>query len=261
MSVPTSPGRRHRARAPRAAIAHWGTIAALAAFLLWMLFSPAGFARLLHALAPGESVVLYPEVSLRQLMADQLYLVVMASSIALAIGAALGLFALSRLGRPFKNVIVNLGNLAQTLPTVAVMALAIPATGYGAKPVIIGLVLYSILPIVLNIIVGVENVQPDARDAAIGIGMSPFQRMIWVELPLAAPVILGGVKNMLVINVSAATIGAIAAAGGLGQAILSGFATYNAAFIIEGALPAAVLALLVDRLLTPPKQLAGLHEA
>ena len=233
---------------------HWGTITALAAFLLWMVFSPSGFEALLHVLAPGEAVVIYPTVRLSELMLQQLYLVVTASVLAVMIGGALGILALSRVGRPFRDVIMNLGNLAQTLPTAAVMALAIPAIGYGAKPVIIALVLYSILPIVLNVIVGIEGVQPAALDAATGIGMSPRQRLLSVELPLAFPVILGGVKNMLVINVSAATIGAIASAGGLGQPILAGFATYNTAFIIEGALPAAILALLVDRLLTLPRQ-------
>jgi osmoprotectant transport system permease protein len=232
---------------------HWSGIAVLAAFLAWMVLSTSGFAAMLRLLVPGHPVVIYPTTSLAQMMADQLLMVATASSIALAVGAAMGLLALSPVGRPFRDVIVNLGNLAQAVPTVAVIMIAIPLTGYGPRPVIIGLVLYGILPIVLNIIVGIEGVQPAARDAAIGVGMSPLQRLVSVELPLAAPVIMGGVKNMLVINISAATIGAVAAAGGLGQAILAGFATYNPAFIVEGALPVAVLALLVDRLLTPPR--------
>lgn len=245
--------RSRRARNHRAdVIRHWVTVAVLAGFLAWMVFSASGFEALLRALVPAESVVIYPTVPLPELMYQQLYLVIIASTLAILIGGSLGLLALSRVGRPFRDVIMNLGNLVQTVPTVAVMALAIPAIGYGAEPVIIGLVLYSILPIVLNVIVGIEGVQPAALDAATGIGMSSGQRLVSVELPLAFPVILGGVKNMLVINVSAATIGAIASAGGLGQPILAGFATYNTAFIIEGALPAAVLALLVDRLLTAP---------
>lgn len=253
MSAPDPSSNRHSAPRWRLGVlAHWTGVASLAAFLLWMVFVPSGFAALLHMLTPGESTVLYPSVPLPDLMLQQLYLVAVSSVIALAIGVALGLLALSRVGRPFRDVIVSLGNLAQSVPTVAVMMLAIPATGYGAKPVIIGLVLYGILPIVLNVIVGIEGVQPAARDAAIGVGMSPAQRLVSVDLPLAFPVILGGVKNMLVINVSAATVGAVASAGGLGQPILAGFATYNPAFIIEGALPVAALALLVDRLLTPP---------
>lgn len=252
MSRARTAGNPDPPRRCRALLTHWAGIAALAGVLLWMVFSVSGFAALLRILAPGEPVVLYPTVSLPQMMLDQLYLVIIASVSALAIGVVLGLLALSRVGRPFRDVIVNLGNLAQSLPTVAVIMLLVPLIGYGANPVIIGLVLYSILPIVLNIVAGIEGVQPAARDAAIGIGMSPTQRLIQVELPLAFPVILGAIKNMLVINISAATIGAVAAAGGLGQAILSGFATYNTAFILEGALPVVVLALLADRLLTPP---------
>jgi len=260
MMATRAPGRSAANRHRTDLIRHWIAIAVLAGFLAWMVFSVSGFAALLHALVPEESVVTYPTVPLPELMYQQLYLVVIASGLAVLIGGSLGLLALSRVGRPFRDVIMNLGNLAQTVPTVAVMALAIPAIGYGAEPVIIALVLYSILPIVLNVIVGIEGVQPAALDAATGIGMSPAQRLISVELPLAFPVILGGVKNMLVINVSAATIGAIASAGGLGQPILAGFATYNTAFIIQGALPAAVLALLVDRLLTPPGPRAILAE-
>jgi len=233
-------------------IVHWGVVVALFVFLVWMVFDKEGFSALLRTLVPDQAVVYYPAVPLPTLMYEQLYLVIVASSIALAVGVTLGLLALSPVGKPFRDVIVNLGNLAQTVPTAAVMALAIPATGYGAKPVIIALVLYSILPIMLNVIVGIEGVQPAALDAAIGVGMSSRQRLLSVQLPLAFPVILGGIKNMLVINVSAATIGAIAAAGGLGQPILAGFARYNTAFIIQGALPAAVLALFLDRLLTIP---------
>jgi len=239
-------------RTTGASLVHWGVVVALFVFLVWMVFDKEGFSALLRTLVPDQAVVYYPAVPLPTLMAEQLYLVIVASGIALAVGVTLGLLALSRVGKPFRDVIVNLGNLAQTVPTAAVMALAIPATGYGAKPVIIALVLYSILPIMLNVIVGIEGVQPAALDAAIGVGMSSRQRLLSVQLPLAFPVILGGIKNMLVINVSAATIGAIAAAGGLGQPILAGFARYNTAFIIQGALPAAVLALFLDRLLTIP---------
>jgi osmoprotectant transport system permease protein len=166
----------------------------------------------------------------------------------------MGLLALSRAGRPFRDLIVSLGNLAQTVPSVAIMALAIPATGYGAKPVIIALVLYSILPIMLNVVAGIEGVPPDSIDAATGVGMSATQRFLLIQLPLATPVIMGGVKNMMVINVSAATMGAVVAAGGLGQAILAGFHDYNNAFILEGALPAITLALFIDRLLSPPSR-------
>jgi len=235
----------------RRAVLHWATVAALLAVTMWMTFDAAGFSALLRALVPDEPVVLYETRSLPSLMGDQLLLTAAASALALAIGGALGGFALTPTGRPFRDIIVNIGNLAQTVPSVAVMALAIPLTGYGAEPVILALVLYGVLPIMLNVIAGIEGVPASAVDAATGVGMSPLQRLSAVELPLAWPVILGGIKNMLVINVSAATLGAVVAAGGLGMPILAGFHDYNNAFILEGALPAIALALLLDRLLTP----------
>jgi len=236
---------------------HWGTIAILAAAILWMTFDTAGFSALLQRLVPDADPVLYPTRSLRQLMVEQLFVVAVASALSLMVGASLGALALSRIGRPFRDIIVSIGSLAQTVPSVAIMALAVPLTGYGAEPVVIALVLYSILPIMLNVITGIEGVSPDAYDAATGMGMAPAQRFFSVQLPLAMPVIMGGVKNMLVINVSAATMGAVVAAGGLGQPILAGFHDYNDAFILEGALPAIALALLLDRLLTSPRELGA----
>lgn len=237
-------------------VVHWATIAALAAATFWMTFHEEGFARLLSALVPDAETVIYPTRSLPQLMTEQILMVAVASIIALVVGSALGALALSRAGRPFRDIIVSVGSLAQTVPSVAIMALAVPLTGYGAEPVVIALVLYSILPIILNVITGIEGVSPDALDAAVGMGMSPVQRSWSVQLPLAMPVIVGGIKNMLVINVSAATMGAVVAAGGLGMPILAGFHDYNDAFILEGALPAIALALLLDRLLTSPGEIA-----
>jgi osmoprotectant transport system permease protein len=241
-------------RARAATVVHWASIATLAGAVTWMTFHTAGFELLLRFLVPGQDVVIYPTKSLPELMGEQLYLTATASAIALVVGASLGALALSRAGRPFRDLIVNAGNLAQTVPTVAIMALIIPATGYGARPVVIALVLYSILPIMLNVIAGIDGVPPDAYDAAAGVGMSPAQRFFGVQLPLAMPVMIGGIKNMLIINVSAATLGAIAAAGGLGMPILAGFHRYNNAYILEGALPAIGLALLVDRLLSPVRR-------
>lgn len=236
-------------------ILHWMVIAVLAGATLWMTFDTEGFARLLSALVPDADSVIYPTKPLSQLMGEQIFLVAVASLSALVIGGALGALALSRIGRPFRDIIVSIGSLAQTVPSVAIMALAVPLIGYGAEPVVLALILYSILPIMLNVIAGIEGVPQDAYDAAVGMGMSTPQRVFGVQLPLAMPVIIGGIKNMLVINVSAATMGAVVAAGGLGMPILAGFSTYNDAYILEGALPAITLALLLDRLLTSPGEL------
>lgn len=239
---------RREARSHR--ISHWLSIVLLATAAAWMTFDARGFDRLLRILVPDEAVVLYPTKPLPMLVWEQLYLAGAASVFAIILGASMGAVALSPVGKPFRDLIVNTGNLAQTVPTVALMALMIPATGYGSEPVVIALVLYGVLPVLLNVIAGIEGVPPDAADAAIGVGMSVTQRFWRVQLPLAMPVIMGGIKNMVVINISAATLGAVVAAGGLGMPILAGFHDFNNAFILEGALPAIVLALLADRLLT-----------
>lgn len=231
-------------------VARWGEIGILLAALTWLLVDSQGYERLLRLIAGSDGSVLYPAAPLLQLFYEQVYLVITSSAIALFIGALLGLIALSRVGSAYRDLIVNMANLAQAIPTVAVIMLAVPLTGYGAEPVIIGLVLYSILPITLNIIVGIESVPADITDAAKGMGLRPYQTRLLIELPIALPVIMGGIKNMLVINVSAATVGAVVSAGGFGQAILAGFGQYNTAYIIEGALPIVLMALLVDRILT-----------
>ncbi len=233
-------------------LGHWAGVTVLGAVTAWMTFDATGFELLLRFLVPDQRAVLYPTKPLSVLMGEQVYLTMASSAIALVVGVTLGLIALSRAGKPFRDLIMSVGNLAQTVPSVAIMALVIPLTGYGAEPVVIALVLYSILPIMLNVVAGIESVSPDAIDAATGMGMTPRQRFLSVQLPLAMPVIMGGVKNMLVINVSAATLGAVVAAGGLGMPILAGFKEYNDAYILEGALPSITLALFIDRLLSPP---------
>lgn len=231
-------------------VRRWLGVAALAAATAWMTFDARGFERLLRLLAPGETSWLYPTKPLATLVAEQIWLAAAASALAVVAGAVLGALALTRFGIAFRDLVLSAGSLAQTVPTVALMALLVPLTGYGAEPVIIALTLYGVLPIALNVISGIESVPPDVRDAATGIGMRRWQRVIRVELPLAWPVIIGGIKNVVVINVSAATLGAVVAAGGLGMPILAGFHDYNDAYILQGALPSIALALLADRLLT-----------
>ncbi|MCL4079424.1 ABC transporter permease [Coriobacteriia bacterium Es71-Z0120] len=234
----------------RQRVVRWAGIAVLGAATAWMTLDARGFERLLKALAPHESSWLYPTKPLVTLMAEQVWLATAASLLAFVAGGLLGALALTRFGIAFRDLVLSAASLAQTVPTVALMALLVPLTGYGPEPVIVALTLYSVLPIALNVIAGIESVPPEVRDAATGIGMGRLQRLVRVELPLAMPVIMGGVKNVVVINVSAATLGAVVAAGGLGMPILAGFHDYNDAYILEGALPAIALALLLDRALT-----------
>ncbi len=228
---------------------NWLSVAIMSGVLGWMLLNPEGLERILRAAFPDERIVVYERQSLGELMIEHLVLVAVAGGIALAIGLLLGLFLLTPVGARFRDLILNLANLGQTFPSIAVMALIVPVIGYGWEPVIVALVAYSVLPVMLNVVAGVENVPEPVVDAARGLGMSRMQRFRQVQFPLAFPVILGGIKNMLVIAVSAATLGAIVGAGGLGVPIMAGVMQFNNALILEGAVPSALLALIIDRTL------------
>jgi len=198
---------------------------------------------------PAEPQVLHPRGPLLALVAEHLEMVILSSGITVLIGLPLGIWVTRRRGRAFLPLATNLTAIGQTFPPVAVLALAVPALGFGFWPTIAALFLYGLLPVVRNTIEGLEGVPADVLDAAYGAGMSRLQALIKVELPLAAPVILAGIRISVVINIGTATIGAAIGAGGLGSPIIAGLVEFNIAYILEGAIPAALLALLVDGLL------------
>jgi osmoprotectant transport system permease protein len=121
--------------------------------------------------------------------------------------------------------------------------------GFGLEPTVVALFLYGLLPVVRNTVAGLEAVSPALLDAARGLGMSRQQALWKVELPMAARVIIAGVRISVIINIGTAMIGAVIGAGGLGSPIVAGLVQSNLAFVIEGAVPAALLAILVDQLM------------
>ncbi|WP_246703696.1 ABC transporter permease, partial [Rhizobium sp. SEMIA 4085] len=140
---------------------------------------------------------------------------------------------------PLSRAIAKAG---QTFPPVAVLALAVPATGFGAAPTLIALFLYGLLPIFENTVSGLRQVSPSVLDAADGMGMDAIQRLLRVELPLALPLILEGLKVATVINIGTATIGSTVAAKGLGEVIIAGLISDNTAFILQGGLIVGLMA-------------------
>ena len=139
----------------------------------------------------------------------------------------------------------------------AVLALAVPLVGFGFRPTVLALFLYGILPVLTNTIAGLEGVPAETLEAAEGMGMTPWQVLTRVQAPLALPVILAGVRTSVVINVGTATVGAVIGAGGLGTAIVAGLVRENPSFVLQGALGAALLALLLDRALGLLERAAG----
>lgn len=167
------------------------------------------------------------------------------AAVIIAVPLGLGLERTRRLAEP---TIGALGVL-QTIPSIALLAFMIPLLGVGVAPALVALWLYALYPIARGTYTGVRDADPEAVAAAEALGTTPVQRLLWVRLPLAAPVIMAGIRTAAVITVGAATLAAFIGAGGLGEPIVAGLALADTRMILSGALPAAVLALVVDGVL------------
>ncbi len=139
--------------------------------------------------------------------------------------------------------------MLQTIPGIALLAFMIPLLGIGVVPALVALFLYSLYPILRNTYTGVRAAAPDAVESAGALGMTRGQVLRYVRLPLATPIIMAGIRTAAVIGVGTATLAAFIGAGGLGDPIASGLALSDTRMILLGAIPAALLALLVDALL------------
>ena len=181
------------------------------------------------------------------LVGQHVGLVAISTAIASAVGLPLGVLVARR--PAWRRPVLGLANVFQTIPSLAVFGLLIPIFGIGAWTAITALVVYALLPIVRNTYAGIAGVDPAVREAGRGMGMTEGELLRLVELPLAAGVILAGVRIATVVSVGIATIAAAIGAGGLGVYIFRGVATVDNTLILAGAVPAALLALLADALL------------
>jgi len=175
---------------------------------------------------------------------EHLALVAISLSAAIALAIPLGIVAAKhkRLGR----LILGVTGVIQTIPALALLVFMIPLLGIGGPPAVVALFLYSLLPIVRNTYAALIGIPLALREAALALGLPSSARLRHIELPMAMPSILAGIKTSAVINVGAATLGALIGAGGYGQPILTGIRLDDVGLILEGAIPAAGLALLVQ---------------
>lgn len=176
------------------------------------------------------------------------HLLLVAVSLALAIAVAVPL-ALALARRRWAESVIGGVGLLQTIPGIALLAFMLPVLGIGTLPAVVALFLYSLYPIVRNTYTGVREADVRAVDAATALGMTHAQVLRLVRLPLAVPVIMAGIRTAAVLNVGTATLAAFIGAGGLGDPIVAGLALADTRMILSGAVPAAALALVVDRLL------------
>ncbi|TYR81267.1 ABC transporter permease/substrate-binding protein [Priestia megaterium] len=179
-----------------------------------------------------------------QALLEHIQISVLALLIAVIISVPLGLYLTrhERIAEP----IISITAVLQTIPSLALLGLLIPLVGIGTVPAVIALFLYSLLPIVRNTYTGIKEVDPSLIEAARAMGMNSFKRLVKVELPLALPVIMAGIRTAMVLIIGTATIVALIGAGGLGSLILLGIDRSDNALILLGAIPAAILAIVFD---------------
>jgi len=214
-----------------------------------LVSSPGLWETALRALYPDAREVLHPRGTLVGFTLEHLAIVGLSSALTIALGVPLGIFVTRPVGKQFRPLVASAVDLGQTFPPVAVLALAMPILGFGFAPTVVALILYGLFPVVSGTIAGIEAVRPPVIEAAVGMGMSPGQVLMRVELPLASRVIMAGIRTSVAINIGTATVGAAIGTGGLGVPIIGGLAVQNMAYVIEGALPAAMLAVLADALI------------
>lgn len=175
---------------------------------------------------------------------QHLYIVLTACLLSVIAGVMLGIIAYWV--KYLDTVILSVADIIQTIPSLALLAMLMLIFGLGNTTLIAGLVLYSLLPIIRNTYTGMQAITPSIKEAAIGMGMSRWQRLFKVELPLAFPMIFSGVKIAVVTAIGISVIGVLIGAGGLGYPIYRGIQSNNFGLILSGAIPVVILALLFD---------------
>lgn len=201
---------------------------------------------LFASLFPQLERPVYRQEPFTQLLWQHLLLVGVSGAASVLVGTLAGVWVTRPAGKAFRPVVETLVSMGQTLPPVAVLALAVPALGFGELPALMALALYGLLPVVQATITGLEAVPPPVQQAANGLGFTPWQRLSQVEGPLALPVWLSGVRTSVIINIGTATIASTVGAKTLGSPIIVGLSGFNTAYVLQGAIVVGMLAVVVD---------------
>lgn len=214
-----------------------GLILVMVAFLAWAYVAGSFQYMLEH---PDE---------LLHLIIQHLQLVGLSTLLAVAIALPLGVLVTRPRFRRLEWIVVNFANVGQTVPSLAVLALAMSYLGLGYQTAVFALWFHSLLPILRNTVAGIESVSPDIIDAGKGMGMKPMQVLWKLELPNASYAIIAGIRTATVINVGSAALAFLIGGGGLGDFIFTGISLYDTGIMLAGAVPVTALALLIDWLL------------
>jgi osmoprotectant transport system permease protein len=232
---------------------------AVLVLLIAFVVVPQTFAPVFQPLTENGAPPIYNQGSLLILTLLHLRTVAIATVAAAIVAVGLAILVTRPAGREFLPLSRSLVNIGQTFPPVAVLALTVPVFGFGETPTLIALFLYGLLPIFENTLTGLTTLPEPVMEAARGAGMTRFQCLTRVELPLAFPVILAGVRLSVVISLATATIGSTVAARTLGEVIIAGLLSNNIAFVLQGGLIVGALAVLIYDGFTGLERLAAKH--
>lgn len=198
-------------------------------------------------LFPNLPRPVYLQEPLAALLWQHLGLVLVSSAVAVLVGTAAGLVTTRETGRAFQPLMETLAAMGQTFPPVAVLAVAVPAVGFGELPALIALALFGLLPVLQATLAGLASVPQSVRESARAMGLSPWQLLVQVQIPLAAPLWLAGVRTSVVINIGTAAIASTVGAKTLGSPIIVGLSGFNTAYVLQGAVLVGLLAIAMDQ--------------
>jgi osmoprotectant transport system permease protein len=213
--------------------------------LLWLVVQPSAFAGIFAAFTKSGQPAIYNQGSLLAITISHLLIVLGAICASAVLAIGLAIVVTRPFGADFLPVSRAIANIGQTFPPVAVLALCVPLLGFGTTPTVVALFLYGLLPIFESTLTGLTSVPAAVTEAAKGMGMTPWQRLLRVELPLALPLILSGLRLSTTIALSTATIGSTVAARTLGEVIIAGLQSGNTAFVVQGGVIVGALAVLI----------------
>lgn len=220
-----------------AQIVRWIFVLLVVAFFFWAI-QKGYFSKIVNE--PDRFLVL---------LGQHLGIVGLSSLAAIIVAIPLGILITRSSFRKLEWLIINLANLGQTIPSLAVLALSMGFLGLGFKPAVFALFIYSILPILRNTVAGIDSIDDNVIDSAKGMGFKPYQILFRIELPNASYSIIAGIRTSIVINVGTAALAFLIGGGGLGSWIITGINLFDNSYLLSGAVPVTLLAIAVDYLL------------
>ncbi len=201
---------------------------------------------LFAALFPNLPRPVYLQEPLAELLWQHLGLVLVSSAVAIVLGTAAGVAATRPAGRAFRPLLEAIAAMGQTFPPVAILAVAVPAVGFGELPALIALSLFGLLPVLQATLAGVESVPRPVLESARAMGLSPWHILTQVQIPLALPLWLAGVRTSVIVNIGTAAIASTVGAKTLGSPIIVGLSGFNNAYVLQGAVLVGLLAIAAD---------------